>query len=114
MRDEAFFRGLPSTRIRFFVELTPSGLVVTFVSMPNIKGLRAELGREKGNADRLEADAVEMRERLKKLDKYEKNEKGHNAMTEELKRMEKETGLSVSTYCRLMNVCVDIYFRERP
>lgn len=37
-----------------------------------------------------------MKDKLKKLAKLEKNEKGHNAMTEELKKMEEETGLSVS------------------
>lgn len=68
------------------------------VCAPITKALGVELSKEKEKKDRLESDAVEMRERLKKLDKYEKNEKGHNAMTEELKKMEKETGLSVSIY----------------
>lgn len=39
---------------------------------------------------------MEAKEKLKKLAKLEKNEKGHNAMTEELRKMEEETGLSVS------------------
>ncbi len=36
-----------------------------------------------------------MKEKLKRLEKLEKSQKGHDAMTEELKRMEEETGLDV-------------------
>lgn len=62
----------------------------------NPQGLRAQVSKQKEDVDRLEEEAVEMREKLKKLAKLEKNEKGHNAMTEELRKMEEETGLSVS------------------
>lgn len=45
---------------------------------------------------KLEAEAEEMRERIKKLAKFEKQEKGQSALNEELKKMEQETGISVS------------------
>lgn len=44
----------------------------------------------------LQGEAEEMRERIKKLAKFEKQEKGQSAMNEELKKMEQETGISVS------------------
>lgn len=56
------------------------------------------MSKQKEDIDRLEEEAAKTKEKLKKLAKLEKNEKGHNAMTEELRKMEEETGLSVS--CR--------------
>lgn len=44
----------------------------------------------------LEEEAEDMRDKLKKMAKQEKHEKGHTAMTEELKKMEEETGINVS------------------
>ncbi|CAM9327393.1 unnamed protein product, partial [Hapterophycus canaliculatus] len=60
-----------------------------------IEELRTELNFQKEAVGKLESEAEEMKERLKKLAKLEKNEKGLSAMTEELKKMEAETGLSV-------------------
>ncbi|CAM9866966.1 unnamed protein product, partial [Ectocarpus sp. 12 AP-2014] len=60
-----------------------------------VEGLRLELSKERENVERLELEAEASKEKLKRLAKLEKNEKGHNAMTEELKKMEEETGISV-------------------
>ncbi|CAM9739817.1 unnamed protein product [Ectocarpus sp. 6 AP-2014] len=60
-----------------------------------VEGLRLELSTERENVERLESEAEDSKEKLKRLAKLEKNEKGHNAMTEELKKMEEETGISV-------------------
>ncbi|CAM9609344.1 unnamed protein product [Ectocarpus fasciculatus] len=60
-----------------------------------VEGLRLELSTERETIERLESEAEESKEKLKRLAKLEKNEKGHNAMTEELKKMEEETGISV-------------------
>ncbi|CAB1105899.1 unnamed protein product [Ectocarpus sp. CCAP 1310/34] len=60
-----------------------------------VEGLRLELSTERENVERLESEAEESKEKLKRLAKLEKNKKGHNAMTEELKKMQEETGISV-------------------
>ncbi|CAM9568681.1 unnamed protein product, partial [Ectocarpus sp. 13 AM-2016] len=60
-----------------------------------VEGLRLELSKEREIVERMELEAEESKEKLKRLAKLEKNEKGHNAMTEELKKMEEETGISV-------------------
>lgn len=61
------------------------------------QALQSELAKYKDDLSALEEEAADMREKLKKVAKQEKHEKGHNAMTEELKKMEEETGISVST-----------------
>lgn len=60
------------------------------------QALRSELEACKRNAATMEFEATEMRDQLKKLSKKEKNEKGMHAMTEELKKLEAETGMNVS------------------
>lgn len=67
----------------------PATLMVT-------QELQHELDTCKEDMAALEVEVEEMRGKLKKLAKEEKTAKGHNAMTEELKKMEAETGLSVS------------------
>eukprot|EP00752_Nemacystus_decipiens_P008313 g7431.t1 len=69
--------------------------IVTARHNEMVEGLQAQLNKQREDIDRLEEEAMDTKERLKKLAKLEKNEKGHNAMTEELKKMEEETGLSV-------------------
>lgn len=60
------------------------------------QALRSELEACKSDMATLEIEADQLRDQLKKVSKKEKNEKGMNAMTEELKKMEAETGMSVS------------------
>lgn len=57
------------------------------------------MAKQKEDLDAFQVEAEEMRERIKKLAKFEKQEKGQNAMNEELRKMEQETGLSVSLSC---------------
>lgn len=54
------------------------------------------MAKQKEEISALKVEAEEMRDRIKKLAKFEKQEKAQSAMNEELKKMEQETGLSVS------------------
>lgn len=60
------------------------------------KALESELSNKNDELSKLQGEAEEMQEKLRKLDRQDKHEKGHNAMTEELRKMEVETGIKVS------------------
>lgn len=75
------------------------------------QALQSELDECKEKLRTCEEEAEEMRADLKKLARLQKNEKGHNAMTEELKKMEEETGLSVSViYCGRRGTFTSVLF----
>lgn len=78
--------------------ITIASFVSVFSLINKCQGLRSELDKQKEEMSKLEAEAEEMRERIKKLAKFEKQEKGQSALNEELKKMEQETGISVSYF----------------
>lgn len=65
-----------------------------------MQALQEELDKCKEDLAALEAEAVEMRVKIKQVEKIEKTKKGHSAMTAELKQMKAEIVVDVSPHLK--------------
>lgn len=66
--------------------------------------MHSKLEARKADIVALGAETDEMREKMRMHEKKEKTERGHTAMTEELRRMEEEIGLKVTTRSQRLEV----------